>query len=233
MNGEEFIMLSTQLRKDCTSVPTEWPDIQNDVSDNKLSFNIFTVSKLSDLNNLISDFEEPLQLYYRRRWFLAKCAECDEYLFYQNSGVIKNPQSESKEWDIRIDRTFSLNKQTFLCTYYFDLKSTDIPKKFEGGYDAAISAPPKLIQFYYNEQSKGVRFDMQNRLFIVHHSLVSAQRTSALRCAWKTKEACIKKFLSNINDIVFYSYRGCTTGIIFVIDEGSDTPKIIIPGLVK
>ena len=231
MDEQEFFKLSTQLRADCTSIPTEWPEMQNNIADYKLNFNIFSVSKLSDLEKKITSFDETNKIYYRRRWFLAKCAECDEYLFYKNNDIIKNPQRKSKAWDVRIDKTYEVEDQTFLCTYYFDVKGTDIPKKFIGGYDTAISTPHKLIPYYYNEQSKGVRFDMQNRLFIVHHSLISAQRTNALRCAWKTKEEGIKRFLSSINDIVFYSYRGCTAGLIFIIDEGTASPRVFIPGL--
>ena len=49
MDEQEFIKLSTQLRADCTSIPTEWPDMQNDIADYKLKFSIYSVSKLSDL----------------------------------------------------------------------------------------------------------------------------------------------------------------------------------------
>jgi hypothetical protein len=44
-----------------------------------------------------------------------------------------------------------------------------------------------MINFFYEEQSRGVRNDIQNRLFIIHHSYRAQERELYLRCHWEFK----------------------------------------------
>lgn len=222
MTSEQFSALSTDLRRIAPRIPLNWGHIQNNSFDYELKryCNIFAVMSLNELEEHIAPFDEEHKSYYRRRWYLLRCADCDEYLFYVNDGVEHNPVRFDKEWDIRINGAYS-----------FDVKGTVIPRAFREDYEAVIADPFGIIQFYYERQSKGVRFDMQNRLFIVHHSLVAPEREFYLRCAWGSKQAVYKRFVDNIDSIRFHSYKNCTSGVIFILEEERNQVRTIIDGL--
>lgn len=222
MTAAEFESLSKDLRTVASKIPLNWGHIQNNRYDYELKqvCDIFAVTNLAELERHISRFDEDHKGYYRRRWYLLRCADCDEYLFYCNDNVEHNPDRFDKEWDIRID-----NK------YKFDVKGTVIPKSFRDQYEEVLNDPRKIIEFYYDHQSKGVRFDMQNRLFIVHHSLVDQRREFYLRCAWGSKASVYKRFVENVENIEFYEYKGCTAGVIFILEETKNDVKCLIDGL--
>ena len=167
MNSQEFLILSADLRRVAPMIPLNWGHVQNNAYDYELKrvCNIFAIMSLDELEGHIARFDEDHKSYYRRRWYLLRCADCDEYLFYVNGGVEHNPVRYDKQWDIRINGA-----------YEFDVKGTVIPKSFRDNYLSVLEDPSGIIQFYYDKQSRGVRFDMQNRLFIVHHSLVDPAR---------------------------------------------------------
>ncbi len=165
-------------------------------------------------------FDEDHQNYYKRRWFILRCADCDEYLFYKNANVEHNPLRYSKAWDIRIDGRWE-----------FDVKGTVIPQDFRDDYEAVLENPETMVRFYYERQSRGVRFDMQNRLFVVHHSLVDPGREFYLRCAWGTKEKVFSKFVQNASRIQFYDYKGCTAAVIFILETERNVLCSKIAGL--
>lgn len=60
-----------------------------------------------------------------------------------------------------------------------------------------------MIRFYYEEQSRGRRFDIQNRLFIVHHSFVDPNREFYLTCAWESERNIYIIFSKNVGEIEF------------------------------
>ena len=222
MNKAQFDVLSADLRTVAPKIPLNWGHVQNNTYDNEIKrvCNIFAVMSLNELEGYISRFDDDHKAYYRRRWYLLRCADCDEYLFYANNGVEHNPDRFDKEWDIRINGT-----------YLFDVKGTVIPRDFRDNYEEVIKDPTEIIQFYYDKQSRGVRYDMQNRLFIVHHSLVAPDREFYLRCAWGSKGAVFKRFVDNIDSITFHTYKGCTSGVIFILEEEKNKVKTIIDGL--
>lgn len=222
MTSEQFEALSADLRQIAPRIPLNWGHIQNNTYDYELKryCNIFAVMSLNELEGYIAPFNEDHKAYYRRRWYLLRCADCDEYLFYSNDGVEHNPVRFDKEWDIRINGTIS-----------FDVKGTVIPRAFRDDYQAVIADPSGIIHFYYDRQSKGVRFDMQNRLFIVHHSLVAPEREFYLRCAWGSKKTAYKRFVDNIDNIRFHTYKGCTSGVIFILEEERNKVRTVIDGL--
>lgn len=222
MTQAEFEVLSNDLRTVAPKIPLNWGRVQNNVYDNELKrvCNIFNVKTLNELEGYIARFDEAHKSYYRRRWYILRCADCDEYLFYCNDNVEHNPDRFDKEWDIRINGT-----------YKFDVKGTVIPRELRDNYEAVLENPEEIIKFYYDKQSTGVRYDMQNRLFIVHHSLVDPQREFYLRCAWESKKEVYKRFVENIDKIKFHEYKGCTAGVIFIIEENKGVAKCIIDGL--
>ena len=222
MQQAEFDSLSSDLRRIAPHIPLKWGHVQNNGYDYELKgvCNIFAIMSLDELEFNISRFDDDHKNYYRRRWYLLRCADCDEYLFYKNPGVEHNPERRDKEWDIRIN-----GRQQF------DVKGTVIPKSFVDSYNSVIEDPSGIIKFYYDKQSKGVRFDMQNRLFIVHHSLVDPARELILRCAWGTKEIVYSRFVREVDNIQFNVYKGCTAGVIFFIETRRNVIEYKISGL--
>ena len=222
MQQAEFDSLSSDLRRIAPHIPLKWGHVQNNGYDYELKgvCNIFAIMSLDELEFNISRFDDDHKNYYRRRWYLLRCADCDEYLFYKNPGVEHNPERRDKEWDIRIN-----GRQQF------DVKGTVIPKSFVDSYDSVIEDPSGIIKFFYDKQSKGVRFDMQNRLFVVHHSLVDPARELILRCAWGTKDIVYSRFVNEIDQIKFQTYKGCMAGVIFLIETQRNIIEYKIAGL--
>lgn len=218
----QFDIISSDLRTIAQRIPLQWGHVQNNRYDNELKrvCNIFEVASLADLERFISGFDSDHQQYYLRRWFVLRCADCDEFLFYRNEGVEHNPDPYDKKWDIRINNTIR-----------FDVKGTKIPNCFRYYYDGVQADPRGVVEFYYDYQSSGVRFDMQNRLFIVHHSLVAPERESGIRCAWKSKEYVFSRFVKEINDIHLISYKNQTAGVIFLVETSKGVLKYKISGL--
>lgn len=101
-----------------------------------------------------------------------RCSQCDEYLLYINDNVEQNPNPYDKSYDIIINNNLA-----------FDIKGTVIPYKMRNRANEIIADPTEMIHFFYTEQSTGRRYDIQNRLFIVHHSFVDTKRELYLRCA--------------------------------------------------
>lgn len=140
MNPTEFDSMSQELRTAVTRIPLRWGHIQNNRYDNELKkvCNIFNIKSLEDLEHHIVRFDEEHKEYYRRRWYLLKCSECDEYLFYCNDNVEHNPNRYDKKWDICINNEIR-----------FDVKGTVIPKSFRNRYEDVIDDPQDIIAFFY------------------------------------------------------------------------------------
>lgn len=222
MTSAQFKNLSAELRMVAPQIPLNWGHIQNNKYDNELAqyCNIFDVMSLEELNESITQFDTVHQTYYKRRWYLLRCADCDEYLFYKNDNVEHNPNRFDKEWDIRINNHI-----------LFDIKGTVIPKVFRDNYEDVLQYPEQIVQFYYDRQSRGVRYDMQNRLFVTHHSLIDDSREFYLRCAWGTKNRVYKRFIENAECINYYTYEGCTAAVIFIIETQRNILQCKISGL--
>ncbi len=213
MNDQAFQELSAQLSEVAKQIPTRWGRIQNNRIDSKI--NMFVYSSYSELDRAISDLEESIQTYYRRRWFLWKCAQCDEYLFYQHDGVRKNPNFKDSNWDIEL---FGIPK------WRFDLKSTMIPREFRSTDEELKPLPTSsdLINFYYNQQSQGVRFGNQNRLFLVHNPIQESSE-NMFRVRFEDKKKAIDTYLETIKakpNYHFFQFKSAMADALF-LDESS------------
>lgn len=213
MTNTQFIRLSNDLRSFSSEVPLKWGRIQNDSDDSILD--IYHIQTLEDLNYQISNLNLEHQKYFRRRWFLWKCSKCDEHIFNLNNNVSLNPNSCDKNYDIEFNNDINLR---------FDIKSTVVPRKFREDISSLIDNPQQLIDFYYKEQSKGVRYNLQKRLFIVHHSFVNQNREMNLRCAWLYKIKIYKIYSSLINkNTEFKSFNGVKCDFIFLFENPNYT----------
>ncbi len=219
MDAREFGILSEEVRKLAKQAPRlGWGKVQNDKTDSKLD--LFGIRSYTDLEKSIAQMADDDKNYWRRRWFVWQCSRCDEYLFYRIRGVERNPNRKDKSWDIRINGTIE-----------FDIKGTRIPTKMRKDAERLINDPKDLIHFYYEKQSTGVRYDIQNRLFIVHHSFVGAEREVYLRTAWKSKPKIYEEYVANINRIRLYEYNGVQTSVIFIFEREKGKVDYHICGL--
>jgi hypothetical protein len=202
----EYESISKELQELSKTIPLYWGAVQNDETDAKL--NLFYIKNKLQLETKIADFKEKDKNYFRRRWFLWQCARVDEYLFYNQNNIKKNPNSKDKNWDIEFNKNADLR---------FDVKSTIVPKKLRTNF--TIADEEKTINFYYQNQSKGVRNHLQNRLFIVHHSFYKPERSLFLRCYWNLKAKAYQHFYNQLKtNINFVSYKTVIAKCIFIFE---------------
>lgn len=218
MNASQFQKLSTDLRSLARIIPLHWGAVQNNRFDSNI--NMFEIDSFEQLEAAIRNLSPELQNYFRRRWYLWKCAQCDEYLFNLNPNVEPNPNPRDQTYDIMFDGEVG-----------FDVKGTVIPRSFRSDAEGCIRNPQRMIDFYYDKQSTGVRHCFQNRLFIVHHSFIEPEREFILRCAWGSKEKIYKIFSENFSNINFRECHGCKAGVIFILERERGKVSFSIDGL--
>ena len=218
MNEQQFTKLSQDLRTLAKMIPLHWGSIQNDRFDSNI--NMFQIHSFEELEQAIQGLAPNIQNYFRRRWYLWKCAQCDEYLFNINPNVEPNPNPRDQSYDIMFDGHLK-----------FDVKGTVIPRAFRGDVEKCMSNPEPMIDFFYNQQSRGVRHAFQNRLFIVHHSFIQPEREFFLRCAWGSKQNIYKIFSDNISNIQFREFKGCKSGVIYILERELNKVSFEIDGL--
>lgn len=213
MTANEFHKLSSDLRKLARLIPLNWGAIQNNQYDHLID--MVSCANFDSLENLLRPFGDQIKQCFRRRWYMWRCAQCDEYLFCLNNNVEHNPNPRDQGWDIRIDGRI-----------YFDIKGTVVPRDMRGDVEALIDDPTPMIQCFYERQSLGVRYCYQNRLFVVHHSFVEQAREFYLRCAWGVKESAYADFCTNLAGVKIIPYKGCDASVVFVVEREKGSPLI-------
>lgn len=209
MRHPEYLQLSSDLQQLLKTIPLHWGAIQNDGTDRKMD--MFQINSFAELEIRIQKLPEEDKNYFRRRWFLWKCAQCDEYIFCTNHNVTPNPNTKDQGYDIEFNGNPQLR---------FDVKGTVIPKKFRDNIDAIMQDPTEMVRFFYEKQSRGVRDNIQNRLFIVHHSFRSAEREMVLRCHWDYKANLYKEYASKISQTSnFITYQNVKSDVVFLFEN--------------
>lgn len=207
MNALEFNTLSKELIDLAPSIPLSWGKIQNNTTDNK--FNLFSCKTIQDLEVKIALLSDADKNYFRRRWFLWQCSRCDEYLFYINDEVTRNPNSKDQNYDIEFYNNLDLR---------FDVKGTLVPKELRSNF--SLQHPEKIVNFYYSKQSVGKRSHLQNRLFIVHHSFKEAKRALELRCAWDYKRIVYRALIHRLKtNKKLISYLNVSAIVVFIVEK--------------
>lgn len=220
---QEFKKLSADLRKLAVKIPLHWGAVQNNRFDGYMSENqFFNIKRYEELERTVASFPDNIKAYFRRRWYILECSKCDEYLFYVNHGVTPNPNPRDKSYDIAFDDGLK-----------FDVKGTVIPRQMRSlvEIEQLLRDPSPMVKFYYDKQSHGRRFDMQNRLFVVHHSFIDEHREFYLRCAWGTKQKIYQEYCNNVHKIKFINYEGCTASVIFILEREKNKLTYSINGL--
>ncbi len=205
MYKAQYNSLSRHLNEVAPTIPLNWAKVQNDKDDALV--NIFDKASLDELNNSITQLSIIKQNYLRRRWFLWQCSRCDEYLFYSQSKVLKNPNPRDQQWDVELLGHEQLR---------FDIKSTILPKSFRS--EQGHLPPTKdLIQFFFERQSRGVRNHIQNRIFLVHLPY-TADNGNTLRTKFEAKQKGISEFIYDLSQgelHLLIEYQDCLNGLIY------------------
>ena len=206
MTDFEFKKLAKDLQLLAYKIPEHCGRVQNDNTDSKID--MFSIYDYAQLEVEVQKLTQREKDYYRRRWYLWKCAQCDEYLFCLNLNVTENPNKKDQEYDIEFNNDETLR---------FDVKGTVVPRGFRYNLKAIINEPEDLIEFFYTQQSKGVRNNLQNRLFIIHHSAKEQRREILLRSKWEYKEKVYKEYAEYITkQSEFIRYKSCKVDIIYI-----------------
>lgn len=185
INKEKFSLLKEELEK-IKHLPLGWGGRkQNNSDDDRI--NLFSINELSTLAEKIKHFDESTKQYYIRRWMIIKISDCDEYLFNQFDETEHNPDKYSKEYDFIIK------------SFKFDLKGTRVPMKFKDSIKEVILNPQRIIDFYYEQQSRGRRLGMQNRLFVVTIDENNYSDELKLRLDFEVKKEAFEKYINNFD----------------------------------
>ena len=209
MTQNEYIKLSNELQQLARIIPLQWGNIQNDGADKQI--NMFQIHTYEELESQIANLSDNSKNYFRRRWFLWKCAQCDEHIFCMNDNVSPNPNSRDQGYDIEFNNNSSLR---------FDVKGTVIPREFRNDINAVLLDPTDMINFFYEKQSTGVRNNIQNRLFVIHHSYKNQEREMYLRCHWAFKINIYKLYSEKVNlNSNFINYQNAKADVIFIFEN--------------
>jgi hypothetical protein len=209
MTQLQYEKLAADLQVLARIIPLNWGRIQNDGTDRQI--NMFQIHSYEDLERHISFLPESSKNYFRRRWFLWKAAQCDEYIFCMNNNVSPNPNFKDQSYDIEFNNDSSLR---------FDVKGTVVPRDFRINIKEVIKNPSGMIKFFYEEQSKGVRQFHQNRLFLVHHSYKAQEREMYLRCHWEFKKIVYREYARRISlNAKFFEYENTKSDVVFIFEN--------------
>lgn len=213
MTENEFDQLASDLQSLAKNIPLNWGRVQNDDTDKQID--MFQIHTFTELESQLSALSENSRNYFRRRWFLWKSAKCDEFIFCMNDNVRPNPNFKDQTYDIEFNNNSRLR---------FDVKGTVIPREFKGKIEAVIENPEEMVKWFYENQSKGVRNNLQNRLFIVHHSYRAPEREMYLRCHWEFKKQVYRDYSSRISiDASFVNYQNTKSDVVFIVENLDET----------
>ena len=208
MTQNEYIKLSNELQQLARIIPLQWGNIQNDGADKQI--NMFQIHSYEELESQIANLSDNSKNYFRRRWFLWKCAQCDEHIFCMNDNVSPNPNSRDQGYDIEFNNS----------SLRFDVKGTVIPREFRNDINAVLLDPTDMINFFYEKQSTGVRNNIQNRLFVIHHSYRNQEREMYLRCHWAFKLNIFKEYSEKISlNSNFINFQTAKADVIFIFEN--------------
>ena len=209
MTETEFAQLSEDLQSLVKLVPLNWGFVQNDKLDSQID--LFNIHSFIELERQITALSDESKNYFRRRWFMWKNAQCDEHLFCTNTNVTANPNLKDQTYDIEFNANENLR---------FDVKGTVIPKCFRNKIDVIIEDPTEMVNYFYYKQSTGVRSNVQNRLFLIHHSFRNQERERMLRCHWVLKKEIYKSYAASISaNANFIKFNDAKADVIFIFEN--------------
>jgi hypothetical protein len=210
ISEEQFQKLKNELSH-IKELPVGWGGRkQNNFDDDKV--NLFSINEYDILIESIKNFDEKTKDYYKKRWFMIKVSDCDEYLISKLPETIKNPNKYSKRFDFIIKG------------YEFDIKGTRIPFKYKDKLNFVFSNPKEIINFYYEQQSTGRRFGIQNRLFIITVDEDNYSDEWILRTSFEEKNKAFISYLNRLDDSrnffnIQFGGKTLIADIIFIVKK--------------
>lgn len=72
MTSDEFDVLSSDLRRLAKLIPLQWGAIQNNQYDHLID--MFSCTDFNSLEKVLSSFGDQIKQYFRRRWYMWRCA---------------------------------------------------------------------------------------------------------------------------------------------------------------
>ncbi|TYB76709.1 hypothetical protein ES676_05020 [Bizionia saleffrena] len=211
MTAQEFKVLALHLEAIAPHIPERWGAIQNDKSDAKI--NMFRYASFEALEIALKPFDDGVKTYFKKRWFLWKCAQCDEYLFYKHTDVLKNPDRKDQNWDFEFFGEKRLQ---------FDLKGTVIPKAIKQRLNPTESPSAEaIINFFYTKQSRGIRDNIQNRLFVIHCPFGRAS-DNLLRVNFQAKALIYRQYIHTVkhhDNYPFFVYKSKLVDILYLNEQ--------------
>lgn len=143
--------------------PYKWFQKQNNLWDNETRF----IYKISDWEKLLLKIKETQQVhnfdqvsyfnYSINRWYNFWSAQAVEYMFTTLPGFAPNPKPLEDHYDFK------------WLGIPIDHKTSIFPKGYGKSYAFAKANKTHLIHWFYKQQSKGQRYHLKNRLFMVVH----------------------------------------------------------------
>lgn len=82
MDSVIFEKIAADLRTLASRIPLNWGAVQNNLYDHLVD--MFGCETFESLEKAISGFGDTIKQYFRRIWYMWKCAQCDEHLFCEN-----------------------------------------------------------------------------------------------------------------------------------------------------
>lgn len=201
MNSEELNSVQTELKKR-HEFPYRWFRQQNDRWDSLSNF-IYAIKTWEDLQKeiyVLSKKEKlPFQEFFQyasNRWYNFHSAEAVESVF--KNLIVLNQGNQKEIW--KKDR----EKDFYLSGIPFDHKTSVFPKGFRREFFEAKDHKHELIEWFYKNQSRGKRFHLKNRLFVVVYNQNGNH--------WKLKAELwlikmnVEKYILNFDENQLYSF---------------------------
>lgn len=154
--------IEAELKKRLT-YPYKWLQKQNDYFDKKTNFIYHTFEFENVLKEIELRFksETDYEKYFNysiNRWFNFWSAYAVENIFCSIDGVTPAQNSKDRQKDFIIQGVA------------FDHKTSVLPKEFTSPIKEIVRDSGKLIEWFYDNQSKQQRKHFKNRLFVVLYS---------------------------------------------------------------
>lgn len=137
--------------------PYQWSRIQNDEWD-KLSRFIYSTSRVDEVLNKAQQIRpdnKDFLNYCLNRWYNFQSAYAVEYIFTSHPLLTK------------VENTRDRDKDFFINDIPFDHKTTFLPNGYGHTADFVTKRKFDLCSWLYQNQSKGSRYHLKNRLFVV------------------------------------------------------------------
>jgi len=154
MDKVDIDFLESELKKRL-AYPYIWHSVQFDLWDSKTKF-IYNTPVFEDVMKQIDMLDnQKIKDYAMIRWYNYWSAKAVEQMFANHNGVEYNRNDHNRKVDFIING------------YEFDHKTSVFPKRIDKDISFCLNNKKYLIEWLYNNQSKGSRKHYGNKIFLV------------------------------------------------------------------